>query len=361
MKIFISFSTKDNRLLQSFVDHYLKNGLQIKDSEISCTGIENSKPEFGENFKDWIKNKIEQSDLIFLLLSRNYKNSEVCLNEMGAAWVLGKTVIPLIIPPITYTNVGFLYQERQLLKADSRNDLFKLTDEIRSHLGDRLINNSILNDQIEKFINETKNLQDHASTTLAQAENSEMLDESYFKKFLIKNIDYKNLLLMAQPTLSDCMSVFRKDYYLDVYEYYNLQYKSMIKEERFINDLSQYDDYEIKFAPYNEQNNNHQHSGMTNFAKSFVLKTNVVFYQVTFKSRKEENGTSFHGWTYINNRWVLFFKPWKVINLISSPDFDNVLIKIAESLKNANILKDYSPSEIQFALNKIEPNRHKRT
>lgn len=87
MRIFISFSNKDNLILKSFVDRILKLGLQINAETINCTGIESSKPKTGEDFKNWIKNNILNSNIIIQLLSMNYKNSEVCLNELGASWL----------------------------------------------------------------------------------------------------------------------------------------------------------------------------------------------------------------------------------------------------------------------------------
>ncbi len=78
MKIFISFSNKDNYILKCFVDRILKLGLQINSENIFCTGIESSKPQTGEDFKKWIKNNIENSQIIIQLISLNYKSSEVC-------------------------------------------------------------------------------------------------------------------------------------------------------------------------------------------------------------------------------------------------------------------------------------------
>ena len=58
------------------------------------------------------------------MVSKNYKSSEVCLNEMGAAWALEKNVIPIIIDDIEFSEMGILYQVKQgmKIKDDARLD-----------------------------------------------------------------------------------------------------------------------------------------------------------------------------------------------------------------------------------------------
>jgi hypothetical protein len=67
---------------------------------------------------------MKSSDVIQIITS-NYKESEICLNEMGAAWVLNNTVIPFILSPITYTSVGFIHSPNQLLRLNDENDLLE--------------------------------------------------------------------------------------------------------------------------------------------------------------------------------------------------------------------------------------------
>lgn len=38
--------------------------------------------------------------IIILIITPNYKESEMCLAEIGVAWTSGKHVIPVIVPPI---------------------------------------------------------------------------------------------------------------------------------------------------------------------------------------------------------------------------------------------------------------------
>ena len=42
------------------------------------------------------------------MISSNYKKSEICLNEMGAAWALDKRIIPIVFPDVDFESIGWL-------------------------------------------------------------------------------------------------------------------------------------------------------------------------------------------------------------------------------------------------------------
>ena len=360
MKIFISFSNKDFTILQSFVDHYLKLGLGVKSDNIYCTGIENSKPKTGEDFRVWIKDKIEKADIVFLLISRNYKNSEVCLNEMGAAWSLDKKVIPLLVPPVDYSDVGFLHNSNQLLKINLREDLFALKDDLEEWIDIKSIRSSNLNNQIDKIVKEINSKAIFDNNNISDKVNlgPTTLDFSYFEKFFIKNIDYRWLLLQAQPTLSDCKAVFNNDFYKDIYSYYNLEFKSILEMEGRVSDLSEYDTYEIESASYDDlKNKKHElPGGMNELVEHFAIKSNIKFYSVRFKRKQDEFGTSISGWVYINNRWVLFTKPWWIVEFLAKAKYDKDINGWIKFLKRFKVLENYSTIELQYIMNRINNN-----
>ena len=91
-KIFISHSSKDKAIVQLFVDDILQLGVGIKPEQIFCTSIEDMGIKNGEDIRKHIHNNIKNADYSFLLISNNYKNSEICLNEMGAVWAYDNNV-----------------------------------------------------------------------------------------------------------------------------------------------------------------------------------------------------------------------------------------------------------------------------
>jgi hypothetical protein len=58
---------------------------------------------------------IQECDIYIALITKNFRESEMCLNELGAAWVLDKIIYPLILPPINYNNFGLLISDLQAL------------------------------------------------------------------------------------------------------------------------------------------------------------------------------------------------------------------------------------------------------
>jgi hypothetical protein len=357
MKIFISFSSKDNFILQSFVDHYLKLGLKIKSQEISCTGIEGSKPKSGEDFKLWIKNEIETSDIILLLISINYKNSEACLNEMGASWVLNKKVIPILLPSFDYSSVGFLHNSNQLLKIDKREDLYKLYEDLKKLLGNRKIDFTILNNQIDKFIYDLDKYPAIFSLDTKETSLSTIApDFTFFNKFLNKEVDIRGILLLAQPTLNDCLLIFSKDYYKDVYDYYNEAFKKIIEFEFDSIDLSSYEEFEYLSASYDDlrENNHRLPGGMNELIKLNAIKSNSTFYSVRFKRKNDDLGMTFTTWVFINNRWVFFVKPWQIIEVINVANGNPSLKKAIKIFKLFRLFKHVNEFEWRYILNRVK-------
>lgn len=85
-KIFISHSSKDKEYGEVLVKLLL--GIGIKGSQILFT----SNPDYGiptgENIFEYLKNQIHNDAHMLYLLSDHYYDNVVCMNEMGAAWVM---------------------------------------------------------------------------------------------------------------------------------------------------------------------------------------------------------------------------------------------------------------------------------
>lgn len=131
LKIFISHSSKDTELVTSFVDHILRLGIGFSpEKDIFCSSIEEMGVRNGSDLRDVIRENILKCNSVFLMISNNYKNSEICLNEMGAAWIYGKDVHPLIFPDIDFNSIGWLYEVKKASKINNSNALDKLYDEL---------------------------------------------------------------------------------------------------------------------------------------------------------------------------------------------------------------------------------------
>lgn len=132
-KIFISHCSKDKKLVQKFIDHVLILGLEIGREEIFCTSLDGMGIKSGEDFKKAIYNELEGAKVVMQIITKNYKTSEVCLNEMGAAWLMKSTVIPLVAPPFNY-DIGFIHASTQQLRLKEKSDLIKLYDDHKNEV-----------------------------------------------------------------------------------------------------------------------------------------------------------------------------------------------------------------------------------
>jgi hypothetical protein len=151
-KIFISHSSKDKEIVNAFVEIILILGLELKRSNIFSTSLDGLDVKSGEDFKQRIKRELIEAKVVIQMLSKNYRSSEVCLNEMGAAWVLCDRVIPFVFKDMDY-DVGFIHSNNQQLQIDNKQHLLKFYDDNKDVFVPD-INSGNLNKQIDKFIRE---------------------------------------------------------------------------------------------------------------------------------------------------------------------------------------------------------------
>lgn len=108
--------------------------LSVPIDKIFCVSTDGTKIKSGSDWRDSIKESLLSAKVNFLIITPNYKESEVCLNEMGAAWVTSAYVLPLIIEPINYKTVGIIQEPTQIEKLLDENSLDRIKDIIQEEL-----------------------------------------------------------------------------------------------------------------------------------------------------------------------------------------------------------------------------------
>ena len=176
-KIFISHSSKDVKYVKSFVDNILILGLDISGQRIFCSSMEGHGVKSGQYIPDRLKEEINKSSLALLFISKNYKASEVCLNEIGAAWatLTKETVIPLLLPNTDFNELGFLDLSRLGLKISEREGVLKLIQDCKEQLNPSF-NLEKLHAKIEDYLNEIKTF-DSDGSPIEESESEEEVDE----------------------------------------------------------------------------------------------------------------------------------------------------------------------------------------
>ena len=132
-RVFISHAVKDKKLVDDFFD-LLQTGVGLSPNDNFCSSLEGMGIPAGENFVDYIKQKVQSPELIFLMLSPNYLDSLFCLCELGAGWALLHNMIPIVIPPTTYANLKAVLTGIHAYRIDNKSDLSEMREQIVSVL-----------------------------------------------------------------------------------------------------------------------------------------------------------------------------------------------------------------------------------
>lgn len=150
-KVFISHSSDDKDVVGLFIDLILKNGLGVSDEDIAYTSATETGVPLGMSIPDYIKENISSCDFGFFMISDKYRKSDICLNEMGAAWALNKRTFPLLLNNEPFKSVGWLYDKNLCTSINNSERL----DEIRDEFVDKYIHSvktSVWNKNKSTFI-----------------------------------------------------------------------------------------------------------------------------------------------------------------------------------------------------------------
>lgn len=104
--MFISHSSNDKDVVESFITTILRLGCGLRLDDILCTSIESTGIKTGKDIRDYLQKQLLSCDYVFFMISDNYINSSICLNEMGGAWVLNKDVKTFLFPKSSFKDMA---------------------------------------------------------------------------------------------------------------------------------------------------------------------------------------------------------------------------------------------------------------
>lgn len=134
-KIFLSHSYRDKDIAIKIVEKLLIKIFVInKQSDVFFTSKRETGIESSINWRKHIKTNLQDCDIFIALITTNFKESEMCLAEIGAAWALNKKIYPLIIPPIKYENFSPVIAELQADMLLKREDVESLISSLKIQL-----------------------------------------------------------------------------------------------------------------------------------------------------------------------------------------------------------------------------------
>jgi hypothetical protein len=126
-KIFISHASADKPLADLFVQ-LLEGGVGIVHSQVFCASLEGQEIPPGVDFKAYIRDELADAEVAIALISENYYASAFCMCELGAIWSQAKSLIPIVVPPLTVNDLKAVLSGVQSLKIGEESHLGTLRD-----------------------------------------------------------------------------------------------------------------------------------------------------------------------------------------------------------------------------------------
>lgn len=304
-KIFVSHSSKDRIIVDEFVEKILIQGCNISESEIFCTSIEGLGIKTGLDFRNHIRENLLACDYSILLISENYKQSDICLNEMGALWAQDSVrVMPIILPNISFESIGTLFNVKQAAKIEDSSSLDELFEEFseKYSIQKKIARWNKSKDLFLKFIQINSK-----GINIIQPQPFE-----FFNQFVKENANINHILLNCHPSLLDCKKIFSEKFASQYFEKYCHAFSNLDKTQiepfypsRKYFKVTKTDTIELL------RGINKIAGGLVTLAEKGVFKYDIDFYKVDFlKNENDESGISMKVFCYINDHWIFIPKPY---------------------------------------------------
>jgi len=131
-KIFISHASTDRKLADLLRDTLVLGGIprnRIFYSSSRVTGIP-----AGSDVRAQLRNELQQAGLIIELISTTFLSRPMCLLELGGAWALEKPTYPIVVPPLTRSQVVAQIGDVNMGQLGSPEEVDDIFDELHDRL-----------------------------------------------------------------------------------------------------------------------------------------------------------------------------------------------------------------------------------
>jgi len=134
-KVFLSHASKDKLLADRLAD-LLTAGCAVAPNEILCTSLEGKGvPAGAPSFIEYLRQQVQEPNLVIPLLSESFFDSDFCLCELGAVWGMGLPSFPIVVPPMDKGRLRATLAVTQAGYVTSASYLHELGDAVSSRIG----------------------------------------------------------------------------------------------------------------------------------------------------------------------------------------------------------------------------------
>lgn len=194
-KIFISHATADKPLIEAFVE-LLESGMGVPHDQVFCTSLTGQGIPPGKDFKETIRTHLDEATCVIALITPNYYGSPFCMCELGGTWLQAKDFLPVLVPPLDYSNLEAVLQGIQVLKLQDKDKLDYLRDEINRITGLVTIGTPRWNSKSEKFLNGLDGV-------LASISNRQPIPRAQYEKLEHELKEYKEEFEAAEVQIEE--------------------------------------------------------------------------------------------------------------------------------------------------------------
>ena len=186
-KIFISHASADKEYVSKLVE--LLDDMGLNQTQVFCSSLPGYDIPVGSDIFDYLHNQFYEYNLhVFFVHSENYYKSAVCLNEMGAAWVLRSKYTSFLLPGFGFEKMtGVVNSNSIAIKLDNdevevKDKLNQLYEAIASEFGLIKKANIIWEQKRDRFIREVKEIAVQNEDEQQEQEDIELLENGLLVK-----------------------------------------------------------------------------------------------------------------------------------------------------------------------------------
>ena len=104
----------------------LETGVGVPHKAIFCSSLKGQSIKPGKGFVDSIRGSLDDATCVLALISEAYYASAFCMCELGGTWLVTKSFLPVLVPPLDYSDLKAVLNGLQVSKLASEEDLDEL-------------------------------------------------------------------------------------------------------------------------------------------------------------------------------------------------------------------------------------------
>jgi hypothetical protein len=150
-KLFVSHDVSDKPLVDALVS-LLEGGIGVRPSDIFCASLKGQGVKAGADFKESIREHLDDASCVIALITPRFYSSAYCMCELGGVWIQAKSLVPILVPPLTFSDLKAVLVGVQALKVMEKADLDQLRDDVVERLSITPLPTPRWNDRRDTFL-----------------------------------------------------------------------------------------------------------------------------------------------------------------------------------------------------------------